>query len=267
MLLYQFKNYMTRNVFWLGIFGFLVMIVTNKAEFKNVIYSFIVGSIIYWIIASKAIFFHNYYTIIIMVTFSLLAAFGLYYIIQSVKENRVKIIVAMLFVMIIFPPVYSATVTKLRNYQNIDEIIKFIKNNTQENEFIIYEGWLSPLAIYTGRGFIQPATLVTSGFRKEIQEFGFSAAMQKYHIKYLFTSNEKPFYKDFVPLFVQTNIIEPGGRTHNRNIYINSVLGTNDPKLDEDLKYIGEMEQKYKIAEKFVIEANSGKYKFYKFTN
>jgi hypothetical protein len=258
---------MTRNVFWLGIFGFLIMLVTNKARFKNVIYSFIGGSLIYWVIASKAIFFHNYYTMIIMVTFSLLASFTLCYIIQSVKEIRIKIIVAILFAIIIFPPVYGDTVTKLRNYQNIDEVIKFIKSNTTENEFIVYEGWLSPLAIYTGRGFIQPAILVTSGFRKEIQELGFSAAMQKYHIKYLFTSNEKPFYKDFVPLFVETNIIEASGRTHNRNIYIHSLLGTNDPKLDMDLKYLDEMEQKYKIAEKFMLEANLGRYKFFKFIN
>jgi hypothetical protein len=267
MLLHQFKNYMTRNVFWLGIFGFLVMFVTKNARFKNVIYSFIVGSLIYWVIASKAIFFHNYYTMIIMITFSLLAAFFLYYLIQSIKESRVKAIVALLFIIIIFPPVHYATIMKFRNYQNVNGIVQFIKNNTKENEFIIYEGWLSPLAIYTGRGFIQPAILVTSGFRKEIQELGFSAAMQKYHIKYLFTSNEKPFYKDFVPLFVETNIIEASGRTHNRNIYIHSLLGTNDPKLDMDLKYLDEMEQKYKIAEKFMLEANLGRYKFFKFIN
>lgn len=267
MLLHQFKDYMTRTIFWLGICGFLLVLGFGNTRSRRLVAAFLVGSVAYWIIASKAMFFHNYYTLIIMILFSLSASFVIYYFYRNMPSIGAKMTLTFLFCVLIFPPVHDATDAKLGRYDRVNDVVKFIRENTGENDFILYEGWLAPLVIYTGRGFVKPATLVSDEIREEIQRLGFAETMRKYRIKYFFSPYEKPFYKDFAPLFANTKLIEPGGRTRNRNIFILETIGQGPREPDEDMKEIEQVENKYDIPGKFKPVARIGKYHFYSFLN
>ena len=267
MLFNQFKVYMTRNIFWIGMAGLIILIVSKQLETKKIIFSFLAGSLVYWVIAAKSIFFHNYYTIIIMITFSLLASFGIYYLISNLSSYRVKIITLLFFFILIFSPAHDETISKIGRHDNISDIIKYIQDKTGEKDIIINEGWLSPLVIYTGRAFIQPATLLNDKIREEIKTFGFSETMRKYHIKYLFSENENPYYNDFAPFFSNTKITEPSGSTYNRSIYIYKTIGEKNPEIDKNLREIEDVVIQYRIPEKFKLETVIGKYKFYSFIN
>ena len=267
MLLYQFKNYMTRMIFWTGMTGFLLVFTLGNPRSRKLVSSFLFGSVAYWLIASKAIFFHNYYTLIFMILFSVTASFSLYYIYMNMPSLGAKVILVLLFSALILPPAQGEAVSKINRASSVTGVVNFIRENTQENDFILYEGFLSPLVIYTGRGFVKPATLASDSTREEIQKLGFAETMRKYRIKYFFSPNEKPFFKDFAPLFAKTKLIEPSGTTFNRNISIFRVIGQEYPEMDDDLREVEQIENKFDIPGKFRLVAKIGKYKFYSFLN
>ena len=114
---------------------------------------------------------------------------------------------------------------------------------------------------------MKPATLASDRTREEIHKLGFAETMRKYRIKYFFSPNEKPFFKDFVPLFAKTKLIEPSGTTFNRNISIYRVIGQEYHEIDDELKEVEQMENKFDIPGKFKLVAKIGKYNFYSFLN
>jgi len=147
----------------------------------------------------------------------------------------------------------------------VDEGVQFIKENMKPDEFLLFEGYLTPLTIYTGRGFVMPAVLADDAIREDIRRIGFANTMREYRVKYLFTPNEQPFYLDYAPLFEETKLLEPSGQNFNRNILIYKTIGVADRRLKEDLRQVEEIERKYRIREKFVLEHQIGKMKFYSF--
>ena len=167
----------------------------------------------------------------------------------------------------ILPPILDATNGRMQNYLNVDNVIRYIRTNTEPDEFILFEGFLTPLSIYTGRGFVMPAVLINNVIREDIHKIGFANTMQKYRIKYLFTPNERINYPNYAPIFEHTKIKEPSGENYNRNISIFNAIGFQDPGISKDLKIIEEIEKKYNIQEKFVLAAQFGRFKFYSFRN
>ena len=155
----------------------------------------------------------------------------------------------------------------MNNYVNVDNAVQFIKDNTKPDEFILFEGFLTSLSIYTGRGFVMPAVLIDNAIREDIHKIGFADTMRKYKIKYLFTPNERPFYLDYAPLFEPTKIKEPSGKNYNRSITIYKTIGVSDSGISDDLKQVEEIEKKYNIKDKFVLAAQIGRFKFYSFQN
>ena len=61
---------------------------------RKVAFPFVFGSAVYWIIASKSIFIHIYYSLIIMITFTIGAAYIIYFIVRNFKELTQKIIIS-----------------------------------------------------------------------------------------------------------------------------------------------------------------------------
>ena len=264
MLRIQFKSFMTPVVFWLGFVGIAIVFCTRGGSLKKVASAFLVGSAVYWVAASKAIFIHNYYTIIIMITFSLLSAAGIYYMLMNFSHMRIKIILSLMFLALIFPQSFRVNVAGLNPTEDISEVIQFILNNTTEDDLILNETGLSPITIYTGRGLIYPLRIVDHTIREEIQSIGFAETMKKYRIKYLFTSNETPLYIDFAPVFAKTQIVEP---SYNRNHMIFKLIGDNDIEMNRQYQELEDIVKKYKISEKFRLEAKVGNYRFYSFVN
>jgi hypothetical protein len=265
MLFHQFKEYMTRNLFWIGLSGSALALLTRESAMRRVWIPFLLGALVYWVVASKSIFFHVYYSLIIVWTLTFGAAYFIHFLLGNLKNATQKAIVVMGFLSLILPPVVDATTGRMRNFIDVRSAVRYIQENTKPEEFLLFEGYLTPLSIYTGRGFVMPAVLANDEIREEIRRIGFAKTMRKYRVKYLFTPNEQPFYLDYAPLFEPTNIVEPSGQNFNRNIRIYQTIGISDPGLKEDLRQVEEIERKYAIREKFVLEHQIGKMKFFSF--
>lgn len=267
MLLTQFKNYMTRNLFWFGLFGIAMAFLARETAMRKVAIPFVFGSTVYWIIASKSIFIHIYYSLIIMITLTIGAAYVIHLILRNFKELTQKTVMFACLLSIILPPVIDATNGRMMNYLNVEKVVKFIDENTKPDEFILFQGFLTPISIYTGRGFVMPAVLIDNQVMEDINTIGFANTMHKYKIKYFFTPNESPFYLDFAPMFAHTKIREPSGQNYDRNILINNAIGVQSAEISRNLKDVEEIERKYNIPEKFVLAAQFGRFKFYSFQN
>ena len=265
MLFHQFKEYMTRNLFWIGLSGAALALLTRESAMRRVWVPFLFGSIIYWVAASKSIFFHIYYSLIIVWTLTFSAAYFIHFLLGNLKNTMQKSIVVIAFLSLILPPAVDATTGRMRNFVDVRSAVQFIRENTKPDEFLLFEGYLTPLSIYTGRGFVMPAVLANDAIREDVHRIGFANTMRKYRVKYLFTPNEQPFYLDYAPLFESTRIREPSGQNFNRNIRIYQAIGISDRNLKEDLRQVEEIERKYKIRDKFVLENQIGKMKFYTF--
>jgi hypothetical protein len=267
MFFNQFKNYMTRNLFWFGLSGTALALITRENAMRRVWIPFLFGSLVYWVVASKAIFFHIYYSLIIVMTLTFSAAYFIHFVARNFKNSLQKIIIMVCFFLLIFPPILDATNGRMENYVNVDNAVKFIKENTRPDECILFEGFFTSLSIYTRRGFVMPAVLIDNTIRDDIHKIGFANTMQKYKIKYLFTPNERPFYPDYAPIFEPTKVKEPSGRNYNRSISIYKTIGVQDSGISNDLRQVEEIVKKYNIQEKFVLAAQVGRFKFYSFQN
>jgi len=264
MLRIQFKEYMTPNVFWLAIIGIIMILTTKENDLKKLTISLLFGSIIYWIIASKAMFFHNYYTIIIMMLFCLSASFVVYYLLININSVKGKVFIMLLFLLIIFPRAFEASISRLNTYNDISGIKEYILRNTNEGDIIINETDLSTLSIYTDRSLIYMEKLVNNPFRNEIRQNGFSETMRIHQVKYVMTDKDNPSYIDFAPLFAETKIREP---RWDRKMNILNAIDKKQGSLQKDFKELEKIVLEYKIYDKFHFEAKIGKFNFFTFVN
>jgi hypothetical protein len=258
---------MTRNMFWFGLFGTALAFVTREKPMRRVWIPFVFGSLVYWVVASKAIFFHIYYSLVIVLTLTVSAAYIMHFITRNLRSRLDKSIMLLFFLSLIYPPIHDATDERMKDYWNAENAIQYIKQNTKPDEFILFEGFLTPLSIYTGRGFVMPAVMIDDAVRGNIHKIGFADTMRKFKIKYLITPYEHPYYMDYAPIFEFTGIKEPSGRNHDRGIAIHKTIGSRGARLSEELRRVEEIAIKYNIQEKFVLADQVGQFKFYSFKN
>jgi len=265
MLRHQFKSYLTVNVFWLSAGGFMIWLLMSRSDVKNLILSFGIGSAAFWIVASKSIFLHNYYTIIIMITFSMLSALFLYSVAMNLSRWHMKLIVLATFAVLILPRAYELTVEQLERYEDVSEVIRYINTHTAEGDFVLFEGGaLTSLSITTGRGLVYPTAMVCDQAREEIRKNGFAKTMEKYRVRFFLTSYDKPHFVDFAPLFKDTKIKEPG---FNRNKFIFDRIGNHDPAISEAYVELDDVVRDQDIPAKFRMDGRVGKYSVYTFSH
>jgi len=264
MMLSQFKNYMTENLFYASITGFLLVLAVGKNSIRKIALSFSFGSLVYWILTSKVMFFHNYYTLIIMITSSILAGFAFYLILSSLNTKLNKILIGGLLFLLVFPASFRESVKSLSEYEDYSQAIEFIKNNTGEKDKLIYEGPIGPIAIYTRRSLIRPYRLDHDKLIKDIHDIGFADTMQKYGIKYLLSPYEKPKYIDYANLFINTNMDYPSS---NRRYLILNTIGAVSKDLSDNYSKLDEIVHEHDINNKFNLVEDFGKIKVYTFRN
>jgi hypothetical protein len=265
MLRIQFKEYMTPNMFWLAIVGIIMILPMKENKFKKLAISFLIGSVIYWIMASKAMFFHNYYTMVIMILFCLSGAFVIYYILSNIQGKLGKAFIIILFTLLVSPQAYRANIDRLKMNEDISGINDYILRNTNNGDIIVSELPFSVITINTGRSLIYTFRLVDDiTFRDDVKKDGFSNTMRKYRMKYLITDSENPTYIDFAPLFAETKIRYP---RWDRRLLILEKIDKQNYYRSENLHELEKIVQNYNINEKFHLEAKIGKFKFFTFVN
>ena len=103
----------------------------------------------FWILASKVIFFHNYYTNIIMITFAL-SIFIMINLFGKSLENRYLFVILLLLVgLLIVPSSFEKTNSYLSrergDYESLKEVAQYLVNNTNENEIYIDDNYILTL--------------------------------------------------------------------------------------------------------------------------
>jgi hypothetical protein len=253
---------MTENVFWLALTGFLMMLTLKFRNIRWIALAFCFGSLVFWVVASKSMFLHNYYTIILMATSSILAAIPVYYLLNTVPSTGARILVGLLLLLLIVPNSYRAATERISKFEEVSSAVEFVKKNTKQGDLILHEGFLEAMVIYTGRAFVRPYRLVNDQIKNDIQRIGFSETMNKYRIRYFMSPYDKPIYEDFAPLFLETKNDRP---SFERTYFIKSRIGTQDADLQKEHAELESSIEKYRIREKFTLVAKLGRVRFYSF--
>jgi len=155
----------------------------------------------------------------------------------------------------------------MKSYLKVDDAVEYIKQNTKPGEVLLFEGFLTPLSIYTGRGFVMPAVMIDETVREDVRRYGFGDTLRKFGVRYLITLDDPPFYMDYAPIFADTPLKEASGRNFDRAITIHKAIGSRDAELTQELRQAKEIEKKYDIPDKFVLADQVGRFRFYKFKN
>jgi 4-amino-4-deoxy-L-arabinose transferase-like glycosyltransferase len=262
------KYYLTPFVYYLGLIGFLfTLFFIKKRKQKIVLFSFLFASLLYLILGSKVIFFHNYYTGIIMFTFILGVSILIFNLTKIYKNRFLSLSILILFILLIFPISHNQVRVYLKRERNhpvyLNEVSEFLMNNTNENDIYIDESSLLTLTILTSRARIESSKLINQEIIKSIKRNGFSKAMEDYNIIYLITTGDSPRYERYANLFTDLNL---ESTSYRRGDIILS-------RFDSNYNYFSDLEIREKIIEenniknKFILEQQVGPFKIFKFND
>lgn len=264
MLVEQFRVYMTPEIFTTAGLGAVSIFVFTRYRLFKIIGILGTGALVYWITASKVIFFHNYYTLIIMVVFCLLAASAIY--LMSCISRRPSVylpIIGVGLLLLVSSSVKSNTERLRQNNPNFATAAKYLEEHTDPNSlYLDDESAASYFVVRTGRGRAWRSFLENSEVKESIKREGFGTTMEKYHISYLISQREEPNYSLYVNAFSDEKL--ESNTVLDRGFLIQSIVDGKSQQFSD----IGKRQQiivEKNIKQKFVLEKIIGSYKFYRF--
>lgn len=259
MLFEQFSSYLTKPIFLLFLVSLPTIFFLRKNQ-KQFVTAFATGSIVYWLIASKVIFFHNYYTIIILITMLIISAnVHLYF---HSRINKMIIV----FITLIFVIGGQMETGKLLGMERkgFDEATIFLLENTEVNDLYFDESFTLSLTLSSDRGRVgQLSTINTKEVRDNISKDGFGTTMNSLGIMILVTENSSPDYLKWAALF-SDEIKDSSDYRRTERILTKIEPGY---QFYEDMKLRESVVDDKNISEKFKFVGSKGNYKFYTFVN
>lgn len=265
-MLNQFKFYMTPSVYYIGLIGFLILAINKFKKYRILLGSLLVGSLVYWILASKSMFFHNYYTGIIMITFVVGAGFISYLFAKTNPDKRFFIIVIILIMFIIVPISLSYNtqrISKEADVESLKQVAQFLIENTEEHEIFIDDSYILSVIFYVNRPRIEEFRLIQDEIITSIQEIGFGSTMKSYNISFLITTRNTPRFDRYVNLFTIEDLQSVAYR-RGENIISRLDIAS---QYFSDIKIRNKIIESENIASKFVLEKEFGRYKIYSFAD
>lgn len=195
-ILYDLMNYITPLLTVTVLTGILLI---STAFYKNytgnkIIIAFIVGSIVYLLLASKVIFFHIYYNMIFLLTAALISAVVLETIFNNLQKKNIRTIaiICLLFgyIFILQENSYSY-IQKGMNKDEFSHLVNYLKMNMKENEVWVGDAGLSTLVMFSNRARIGDTfNLDTKEFYKEKKKLGIVGSLKKEKIRFLLTKQD-----------------------------------------------------------------------------
>ncbi|MFH1509076.1 MAG: hypothetical protein ABIE68_02850 [bacterium] len=206
LIIRQLENFFPIWIWSIVIFG--IVLSFNSRKFIKTIPLFLIGSLLYLVIGSKAIFFHNYYRHIFVVVIILLICTFLSYISHISKKRIISntiYIILVLFISISTFTISHNRATDLAEGNNIldyESSIQFIKDNIKINEYTLTPNSRLRNGLIL-LSFRSPASF-SKNIIEEISNNGFCQTMTKYNVKYYISDNESDF-SDLLYLFESFN--------------------------------------------------------------
>ncbi len=267
MLLRQFRQYATAPVFWLAVGVIPLIILLKHGRAKELALAFGIGSVAYWTVASKAMFFHDYYTVIIMATMSLGAAMVVYFAV-SFGPRLLRAAVGAALIIWVVPGLLRETTDLLSRHQDISALTEYINTHTEPGDLILHEpdgtGYYTATAIYTGRALVRPQRLLDQGTRKRAREVGLGNALREAGIRFLFTTAEQPSYRDFVPVLTDADIHAP---SMHRTDLICQRVGMDCGQLEASYDELDRLVEALEIPAQFTLLDSVGKFRIFSFAH
>jgi 4-amino-4-deoxy-L-arabinose transferase-like glycosyltransferase len=262
MLKEQFKPYMTQNVYYLGLIGLVFSLLIGLKKQRLILLSFFIGAFVYWISASKVIFFHNYYTAIIMIVFCLSVGIMVYLLGKAIGNKFLFFFLLLLVGILLFPASYDANTKRMS--KEVDQSVfveacKYLIKQTSPSEKYIDGNYVLSLTICSERGAITRDHLDSQTLRNSVIKKGFTETMREYKIKYLITTGEGIDFRWFANLYSAD--LSSVGRRRSDNIL--SQMG--EKKFFEDADEREKIITENNVATKIKLEKEIGSYKFYSF--
>lgn len=184
------------NLFMLSLFPAVIIPLFTRKKPNPIFLAIIIGALSYLIIASKVIFFHNYYLMPPIIAVSLGGTIFIYFYTHLFSGFRKHIMLVLLIVFFLPRSIYGSIDYINRENPGTREMVEFMRSNLEKDEFTIVEtGNSYSLPIYTGTPILLDTNLLNHPtISTDIQNFRFKEAMDKYHIKYVLTYEKEPNY-------------------------------------------------------------------------
>ncbi|MBU1033811.1 glycosyltransferase family 39 protein [Patescibacteria group bacterium] len=254
--------YISSLIFSTSLLGFFALFIdkSKNTKFKKFIFIFAFGLLVYLILASKVIFFHNYYNINFVYLYLLLSAYFLSIVARNLGLTT-KIIFFAVFALLIYKSNREVwkelLITEKSGFTELTEFM--IKNNEKDNFYIDNDNTLS-ISISTDLPRI--TTLNYPEIQADIKKIGFSETMKKYKIKYLVASQEID-YEKYAPVFTNLDLKKIDS-TKRENLILEKFSGS---KKEESSREIKGKALQIRNENIFDLETEIGDYKVYNLWN
>lgn len=260
----QFQSYLTNPMFILGLISLGLIWLVRWERGQAVSAAFGVGVLVYWIAASKVIFFHNYYTLIIVIFFSLLGGIGLYFGLRSAAKPSKKVFIAVLISVLVLWPMWKESRVHIAQHNpDFEAAAEYLKSHTGPDDLYLDDDSASSyFVLRTGRGRVWRSHLALPEVRESIQRLGFQQTMEKYNIVYLVSQRTEPNYFLYANMFTEEKL--ESNTVIDRGRLILSVLSGKAEQFS-DSAVRERIIKEHDLPEKFVLEKVIGTYHFYRF--
>ena len=136
-LLIRIKEWVTWPIYYLAFIFLLGLFFIKDKKVKLISYTFFATAFIYFVLTSKVLYFHEYYFHIIVISLIVLAS-NFYFVIKSQNNIRLKILVFVLLILLIFSlsyPIINKNLSKQTS--GIKEVAEYLNDNMLDDEFFI----------------------------------------------------------------------------------------------------------------------------------
>lgn len=264
LLLRRYANYSSEIIFIVGAWGAIFSLLFYKSKIFELISAFFIGSAIYTIVASKSIYIHHYYTIIIMIAIFISAALPIYYIFRKLGSKTASYIFALVVMIFLTRANYLYTVNLLSfQYDEAKTASEYLKNNMSSDEYYIPLGNSYFPTLYTSIPAIYDYSrfLSSKEVREKVAKDGLKRAMDFYKVKYVVSVLDSIDYYIFANALSEDDLIPSWPRRTDEIL----------AKIDENYDYYTdkgkreELLKLYDIKRKVVLEKKIGDVRIYKF--
>ncbi|MBP7553723.1 MAG: glycosyltransferase family 39 protein [Spirochaetes bacterium] len=266
LLLRRYANYSSEIIFIVGACGIVFSLLFYKSRIFELISAFFVGSAIYTVIASKSIYIHHYYTIIIMIAIFLSAALPIYYIFRKLGSKASSYIFMAVVMVFLIRANYQYTVHLLSyQYEGAKAASEYLGNNMSADEYYIPLGNAYFPTLYTSIPAIYDYSRFLSS--KEVRDMaakdGLKCAMDFYKVKYVVSVLDSIDYYIFANALSEDDLMPSWPRRTDEIL----------AKIDKNYDYYTDKDKREKtlkqfdIKRKVVLEKKIGDVRIYKFIN
>lgn len=195
---------LTFKVAFIALPGLLCLLLFGHRNVKLASIMFLTSSVIYVIMASKVIYFHDYYLHIVIITVLMFSAFFIYSASRLMSNRWLGYLVIVLFLLSFIPDSIKAINNILsRQSPGVKEVANYLNNHMTEDEFFISSGLPTSVTFYANRKSFEESILrdKSSGFGRVFSDeiasgTSLGEAAKKYKIKYYVINRYTGFAKD-----------------------------------------------------------------------